>query len=105
MAFATVSADFSVLDREVMHVPWWLEDVPVGDELRLGLAGLGDFFLARGGGFGDDFAGQFAERVSLHSELEGLVVSERRRMDLEAPGDELFFQGRDELLSGARCGE
>ena len=88
-----------------MHVPGRLQDVPVGDELRLSLHGLGDVLLARGGGFGDDFSGQLAERVTLHRDLEGFVVSEGRRMDLEAPGDELFFQGRDELLSGARSGE
>ena len=88
-----------------MHVAVRLQDVPVGDELRLGFHGLGDFLLARGGGFGDDFAGQFAERVTLHRDLEGFVVSEGRRMDLEAPGDELFFQGRDELQSRARSGE
>ena len=43
-----------------MHVPGRLQDVPVGDELRLGLHGLGDFLLTRAGGFGDDFAGKFA---------------------------------------------
>ena len=101
MPLERISADLPVLDRQVVHVPVRLEDVPVGDELRFGLDRVRDFLLPRGGRFGHDLAGEFAQRVAFDRDLEGLVVSEGGPMDLESAGDEFLFQEPEDFLGGA----
>jgi len=105
VALEIESCDGPVLDGERVRLALRVEDEPIRPQLRLGLDRVGEFFLRLRRSLCHDFAGQFAQRMSLDGDLEGLVIAERRRRHVVSAGAEFFLEGREEFLSAVWGGE